>query len=356
MLNIITKTHNTTKNNLFFDYKKYYRVSLFMRDNIKEVVEYYRQPILINFVNNDNIFKNIFIRAGLNMELKINEFIREVTLMSISFNRFINVNSNGHIIDCDLGKVVILEEDFGRYHDINEDNYLDFNPLRVVCSDKDSIQMAHPFELYANNKQEETIDFLSIDIKGMFIQYKYWYDEPDNAQDRDFSTFVYKVLYTSLIPQYLDWAVLNRIINFYGYGEIDKFDNPHPFYLSFSVTEMNSYLKSSFDTICNDRQLLPDIFKNIVLFNTENLFNLINIGHDIHSSKKIDFYRIANLKLFKSFMELNNSYNKVNSAYYMEYLREIGNYKLIGGFFNGKDIHMLKFYKDSEKFIMEMLK
>jgi len=356
MLVIINNNGIGFRNNNFYNYTAYTRIKKHLQFELSKVKEFYRETSIATSVFNDNIFNSIYKLKGLDVTKPINEYIKDVRLLNINYFNFINDHNEGKITETDLGKVIILEEDFDRYKEITNSNYLEFKPLRVVYTSKTDLDMAHPFEKYIFNvdSTDSYLDFISVDVKGMFIQYKYWFDSSLGIGE-SFASFVYKIPYTNMIGDYLDWAIVNRAIMSGGVVSKIDIDNPHSFIFNIYANDTKKYIESVLKVFTNDREFLIDIFSNIKLIDSDNLFNLIKLEDTISKHKEVDFYRIALLELFHSFAEKNKSSRTINKPLFTTFQREVRNYKLRGGFFRLNEKYIKYKYKLLQDQILEVV-
>jgi len=259
-------------------------------DNIKKhaeidfsIVNLYYKDRETN-VRNHNFFVRLIKQLLSDVTQEETSYLEEVDRQLRSIVRMFKITSEyskGEPILSLFGDTVMLfEKSFLNPFDVTED----INVMKCVYSSSTDLGMNHP------SKIENGHYMFMLDIRALMIQYKRWSLERLEVGDHNLPTlFVYQVLYTNVIKDLFDFALVNRFFD--AMGEIEDSDPKHPFHIRDYDKRVDKAFDDLFEKLAFTNRYYTEVFSWIPTCFSDNALTLLKRPvYDDNNNTKIFTY------------------------------------------------------------------
>jgi len=248
-----------------------------MREDLKHVELYYRNRE--TYIKNTNVFVKLIklLREDVTKDemlyLDLISINAKYVAKSLKFTSPLSKGEVHHNLFGD--NVILIDEAFVSPFDAGSDIAVDV--CRILYSNHTSLWYMHPSQITTGTFS------IQVDVIGIMMQYRRWAlqrlanDEPITP-----NVFVYQVLYTNMIKQLEEIALLNR---FFQHG-IPQFDsNPHPFLVRDFEKDITKYFNKMRNNLTKNAYFYVQYLENIILPFSKNAYEFLFIGL-IHINKQ----------------------------------------------------------------------
>jgi len=261
------------------------------KHEIKNVKEYYNAKNAK--VENSNMFVGLITTLCPNYNLDLWEFSRIIDSTakynSKTFDIVSSINKGNIVKNQLFGKnsyeIFIYKEMNFDITDV-EDCWRDLSPLTIRRHDNTNIFLKIPSDKVRFDVP--TITICELDIKMMLLQYKYWsLERLSNNMDTDPAYYVYRYLFANTCAQFLDLAILNKLINKFTGESDDENINYHPFNILDMSSRINRVLVNVYTNILDSNKSYSNILMNIPLINVENAYSLLLMDNSLYNKQSM---------------------------------------------------------------------
>jgi len=218
-------------------------------------------------VNNSDIIVRFIKSMNVDTRLSMFDYVKMVDSRVVYIERSAGIISNtsfGKVLNILNGDGIILSIDTGIDHTRIKDNWKTIAPLKPFATENTDVSLPHPTKMYP------TFTGYTIDSKLLMMMW-YWYSkEVENPQ---VAYFVYRYLYTNMIPYYLDHAIVNL---FLGKEEVE-FKNTNPIYVLNLMPKLKRYLEPLIRKTKNKKLFYEEVMLNLKLIHCRDMLELYTI-------------------------------------------------------------------------------
>ncbi len=290
MLEIFNKTNDNKS--IGFKHPKYRKIVTDIMHEINVVKDYYRTAN--RYVARPNLLIDIVNLLDINHNLSIEEVLLNIDTDFLYISNMVGITSNV-VSNSVYKKGVILNNVNESFLFIEEDmissnkDYNSYKPIRVKATTLDSIFITHPVS-FTGAIEDYDSAFYTIDVRTLAIQYYYW--KVDNIKlglDIDPARFIYEVVLTNLVEDFLDINIMNRFMKIANNEPVSKFVNYNMFNTKDLQDELDGYLKAKYKFINKLKGLTYRDYLTSFATVLEDSISLLNIPVTYFNSKNSFF-------------------------------------------------------------------
>jgi len=266
----------------------FYNLKDMIEKDIFRVTNYHRDSSRATS-NSDYLVK--FIRAvNGNVELSKFDFITFIDSRAPYIERTHGIISNysfGRVVSILNGDGILVSTDSGIDHINIGDKWKDLAPIKPIASDTTDISIPHP------TKMDPSFTGYIIDTKLLLMMWYHYANEVENPQ---LNYFIYRYVYTNMIPYYMDLAIINIFLG----KEVKLFKNTNPISVINQTSKIERYLRPLIKKTKNKKLFYEEIMLNLKLISSRDMleFFTLNTKYFTRQSKHGMFVLYKDITLY----------------------------------------------------------
>ena len=152
------------------------------------------------------------------------------------------------------------------------DDWMNLKPIRLIHTFSDALDLRVPNE--DDDKDiDEDLKIYEIDLKELMVQFFYWRKAQEKIEaSKEPSLFIPSYIYTSVIDEMMDFAIMNRAFKLFNNMIPTPFENNHPFLIIDMTDRIDKVLKDFLKDFNNRSCYIPEFFGSLpVIINDSQL-------------------------------------------------------------------------------------
>lgn len=260
-------------------------------DYLKQVFDNYKFTIKTYYsTNNLRVSRpNPLVSILLQMEINIDDDIENVYTTLCDMESYI-ADQNNFIVTSTMNSKpfnnVVVPNSTEYFLSVSES--FDFNdatiyntPLACLYTSMDEILLTHPTKI----KTKNTLQVYTIDIVKLGISFYHWSKQQVFTNSNlDPARFIFEVVYLNLIDSLLDYALLNRYINFSNHKEVTPFTDYNPFMVKDYTRQLGVLYKLILSKLHTKRNI-NEYLANIPAFSKANMLEVVQIPNGYYNKQ-----------------------------------------------------------------------